>query len=541
MQNKIKKRIITCVIVLVLIIVVIIAWLLNYYNNKNIQEPVEVNQIEQLTPLTVSNSAQAAELVKSNIVKVINKIDDETSIIGTGFFDKSGYLVTNSHLVDIKGSITIEYADGKTSVAQLFSNDIVSDIALLAVETPIIKSMYYGETLSLNITDEVYAIGYPYALVGEASVSKGVLSARRSAGAIGFLQSDISLNIGNSGGPLINDKAELLGINTYATENASMGMSISSESLQEIIKVLKEKPTVNYLEDKRPSNALSVILNEIGYMVTDLYNENEIVRKNNNKDKAFNDGENGENHTSKGNENNKQNNQILKSSNALLSSLTIDNYEIYFSSSTTEYYVTLKNDETSLVIKAVTQDPSAKLTISNNDNFIDGQNKILITVKAEDGTTKEYKINVTKPLRYLEGAAGILCCLDVQKHNGVNSLVVSGCDFVDSDKIRLYPNIDSDIIESVKLDVYAGWNNSNVTGANIYGVALNNSGLRFLKSYTFSPSYSYGMPLTELRALLTEEDYEGGMYDGADLTVYITIKTRKQGSFTEIMPWGLSK
>ena len=98
--------------------------------------------------------------------------------------------------------------------------------------------MYYGETLSLNITDEVYAIGYPYALVGEASVSKGVLSARRSAGAIGFLQSDISLNIGNSGGPLINDKAELLGINTYATENASMGMSISSESLQEIIKVL---------------------------------------------------------------------------------------------------------------------------------------------------------------------------------------------------------------------------------------------------------------------------------------------------------------
>ena len=40
---------------------------------------------------------------------------------------------------------------------------------------------------------------------------------------------------------------------------------------------------------------------------------------------------------------------------------------------------------------------------------------------------------------------------------------------------------------------------------------------------------------------LSEEDYEGGLYEGADLTVYITIKTRKQGLFTEIMPWGLSK
>ena len=162
MKKKTKKIIITCVVTLILAIgVVVTAVLLNHYNNKTIQEPIEVNAIEQLTPLTVSNSSQAAELIKSNIVKVVNKIDDDTSIIGTGFFDKSGYLVTNSHLVDIRGSITIEYADGKTSAAQLFSNDITSDIALLAVENPTIKSMYYGETLSLNITDDVYAIGYP--------------------------------------------------------------------------------------------------------------------------------------------------------------------------------------------------------------------------------------------------------------------------------------------------------------------------------------------------------------------------------------------
>lgn len=540
MKKKTKIIIISIITVLFLVIAFFVAIGLINHNNKNIQEHIEVNAIEQLSPLTTSDSSQAAELIKTNIVKVVNKIDDDTSIIGTGFFDKSGYLVTNSHLVDIQGTITIEYSDGKKSNAQIFSNDILSDIALLAVENPKVKSMYYGETLSLKVTDDVYAIGYPYALTGEASVSKGVLSARRSAGTIGFLQSDISLNIGNSGGPLINDKAEVLGINTYATENASIGMSISSESLQEIIKDLIENPIVNYLENERPSNALSVVLNEIGYEVNDLYNEDEIIKKSND-DKIYNDEGNGKNHTNNGNNNNKQDKEKTKSSNALLASLTIDNYKIDFSSSITDYYITLKNDEKSLAIDATTQDSLATFTISNNNNFTDGQNKIVITVKAEDGTIKEYKINVTKPLRYLEGAAGILCCLDTQKYNGVNSLVVSGCDFVDSDGIRLYANTTLDVVESVKLDVYAGWNNNNVTGANTSGASLNDIGLRFLKSYTFAPAHSYGIPLSELRTYLTEDDYQGGLYQGADLTVYITMKTRKQGSFTEIKPWGLSK
>ena len=538
---KKKTKIIIVSFAAIIVLTMIVAALLKYNYVKN--DPIEVSVLEILTPLKEGNSSKATELVKSNIVKVVNKIDDETSKVGAGFFDESGYLITNSHLVDLKGTITIEYFDGNTSEAQLFSNDIMSDIALLAVENPPVKAMYYGETLSLDVTDDVYAIGYPFAFEGEASVSKGVLSARRSAGTIGFLQSDISLNTGNSGGPLINDKAELLGINVYSTENASIGMSISSESLQKIIRDLIENPKVNYLEGKRPSNALSVVLNEIGYESSDIYNEEAIIeKKNNNNDKIYNDEGNGKNHTNNGNnKKNNESNKNTKSSNALLSSLTISNYTINFSPTTTEYYVNLKNDETSLSINASTQESSSSLTISNNESFKDGQNKVTIIVRAEDGTTKEYAIYATKPLKYLEGAAGILCCLDVQKYNGTNGLVVSGCDFVDSDRVRIYSGVTLDVIESVKLDVYAGWNNDNVTGANVNGAQLNETGLRFLKSYTFGPSYSYGVPLTELRSFLNDDDYEGGSYQGADLTVYITVKTRKQGSFTEIMPWGLSK
>lgn len=198
-----KKQVIIGAAVLVIILLIIL--LIVLIKPKSTNEPDNKSQnnvltINEVTPLENGNSSEAAELIKQNIVKVTNKIGENTNIIGTGFFHKSGYLVTNSHIVDIKGTIEITYSDGTSSTASIYSNDITSDIALLKVEDNTKKAMYFGNTLSLKITDEVYAIGYPYALEGEASVSKGILSARRSAGGIEFLQSDISLNQGNSGG-----------------------------------------------------------------------------------------------------------------------------------------------------------------------------------------------------------------------------------------------------------------------------------------------------------------------------------------------------
>lgn len=299
-----KKTKIIVISISLLVIFVILGFIIkiNLIDGKknDTGDKMHVSGLEQITVLSENNSAKASELIKSNIVKIINKIDDTTSIIGTGFFDKSGYIVTNSHIVDIKGSIFIEYASGEEVEAQLYSNDITSDIALLVVEKPLVKAVSYGKTLSLNITDDVYAVGYPFVLKGEASVSKGILSARRSAGGIEFLQSDISLNTGNSGGPLINEKGEVLGINTYATENASIGMAISSESLENIIAKLIVSKSVSYLEDTRPSNALSVVLTEIGHHHDDIYHEKGYIHKHNqNKDE-----DNSNNNDNNGNDNN---------------------------------------------------------------------------------------------------------------------------------------------------------------------------------------------------------------------------------------------
>ncbi|MBQ6840783.1 MAG: trypsin-like peptidase domain-containing protein [Bacilli bacterium] len=299
-----KKKIIIGTICTILLLATGIILFLCLSNQKDI----EINGIEKIKPLSSSNSALATELIKENTVRISNKVTDKHVIIGTGFFHESGYLVTNSHIVDIKGEITVSYHNGDKVTAQLVSNDIKSDIALLAVEAPKIKAMSFANTLELKVTNDVYAIGFAYALEGEATTTKGILSARRSAAGIEFLQSDISLNVGNSGGPLINAKGELLGINTYATDNASIGMSISAESLEIIINNLMLNKKVNYLESIREMNALSVALKEIGYEEEDLYNENEIIKEAIKKEGAKEDRNNNDNKSNNGSSGNHNNN-----------------------------------------------------------------------------------------------------------------------------------------------------------------------------------------------------------------------------------------
>lgn len=544
--NKKHILIIECTIVVIVAAIVAGVLILTNKNNKNEEKVVEVSVIEPITPLSSSNSSEASEMIKENIVKIINTINDDTRIVGTGFFDKSGYLVTNSHIIDIKGKITVEYADGSKCDAQIYSNDITSDIALVAVENPTAKAMFYGKTLTLNVTDDVYAVGYPYALEGEASVSKGILSARRSAGGIEFLQSDISLSSGNSGGPLINDKGELLGINTYATENASIGMSISSESLEVIIKKLIDKKSVNYLDGDRPTNALSVVLTEIGYHIDDIYGQKDIIenhvqcQEDDDKKEDFKEDFSGEkiNSNTNSNSNNKEETipEPKKSSDSSLSSLVVENYNIGFSSSNKNYNIELSNQEIALNISAQTTDNKAKYEIKGNADFKEGNNTVSIIVTAEDSSITEYKIIVNKPISNISKATGIIPGLDVKysSSKGTNCFDLNW-DYKDSDGVRVYTsnNIDINIYNSVKVNVYAGWEDWEGTT------------LRFLKSYNLNKyeikNRKTDIPLTDIRPLLNDVDYEGGAYSGADLTFEIVIDTKTNGIIKGKTPWGLSK
>lgn len=505
-----KKQVIIGAAVLVIILLIILLIVLT--KSKSTNEPDNKSQnnvltINEVTPLETGNSSEAAELIKQNIVKVTNKIGENTNIIGTGFFHKSGYLVTNSHIVDIEGTIEITYSDGTSSTASIYSNDVTSDIALLKVEDNTKKAMYFGNTLSLKITDEVYAIGYPYALEGEASVSKGILSARRSAGGIEFLQSDISLNQGNSGGPLITDKGELIGINTYATENASIGMSISSESLNNLIDKLIESPKINYLTTDRPENALSVVLNEIGYKYDDLYCEKDIIYKY-------------IHHKEENNNSNHHNNTNYNAfkDNADFKKVTIKNYnKVIYPLADNVTPTILEDFEDSLDIEIIPENPRATYEIMGNGNFKFGRNEIKMKITSESKKNYRYlTTDVIKPVNTFKDVKALQ--IYSRKNNDEHdSYIEISIGLLDKDRISIYDNIllSKSLLKEGKINVFSG--------------AEYEENRILLKSYNIDSeefaNRKKKIKIDEIRNLLKDEDYKFDNSSSAYISFDISIKT----------------
>lgn len=556
-----NKKVIIIFITFVVIICIAIGIFMINRNKKVDNDDVSTNKINKIVVLESDDSAKAAELVKKNVVKVTNEIDDNTKIIGTGFFHESGYLVTNSHIVDIEGKVNAHFSNGEVKEAKLVSNDITSDIAILSVDKVNVLAMTFGNTLKLNVTDEVYGIGYAYALEGEASVSKGILSARRSAGGIEFLQSDISLNTGNSGGPLINAKGEFLGINTYATENASISMAISSESLETIISKLINEKKVNYLDKERDTNALSVVLKEIGHEVEDIYNEDEIIKhKFHKNEEEKHDNKHEDNNVPSGNVPSGNGGSVghsgndvvdmSKSSNSKLASLSVDGYPINFNPDTLTYCALLRNKNvSSLKINAVAQESESKITIKNNKIEQGKGNQISIEVIAPNNRNGHtYDIFALSTKDILEPARlnkiAVSNNLDYVASKGGNYYKIYW-NYMDRDGVLI--NMDSNNITSivsnytVEVSVNTIKNTYNDDGMDV----VNNT--RVLKTYKFNGTGIDGetyysqcgdirekayISIDEIRSMLTDDDYGNTPEDQTHIIFNVTVNTYHQGSFT---------
>lgn len=144
--------------------------------------------------------------------------DDDEEVdkgIGSGFIISSdGYLLTNHHVVRGADIIYVTLLDKREFKAKLIGSDVRTDVALLKIEAPDLAVLPIGNPDKLRKGDWVIAIGSPLGL--ESTVTKGIVSAKgRDTGSfVAFLQTDVPINGGNSGGPLINDKGEVVGINS---------------------------------------------------------------------------------------------------------------------------------------------------------------------------------------------------------------------------------------------------------------------------------------------------------------------------------------
>ena len=136
---------------------------------------------------------------------------------GVIFDAKSGYIVTNAHVVENANEITVTLQDGRDLTAEVVGSDAPSDVAVLKVKPEGLSQIALGDSARAEVGDFVVAIGNPFGL--QHTVTSGIISGLSRSGINpdgyeDFIQTDASINPGNSGGALVNLRGELIGINT---------------------------------------------------------------------------------------------------------------------------------------------------------------------------------------------------------------------------------------------------------------------------------------------------------------------------------------
>lgn len=210
-------------------------------------ERVNVDVYEQVNRSVVHIATETVQADRFFLLERTSEGEGSGSII-----DKSGHVLTNFHVVDRARQIQVTLFDGTSYSARLVGTDPASDIAVLKIDAPaeLLFPVTFGSSAGLLVGQNVYAIGNPFGL--DRTLTTGVISSlnrtlpRRSRGGVmkSIIQIDAAINPGSSGGPLLDSRGRMIGMNTAIAsrtgESAGVGFAIPVNTVVRVVPQLIE-------------------------------------------------------------------------------------------------------------------------------------------------------------------------------------------------------------------------------------------------------------------------------------------------------------
>ncbi|HXV38095.1 MAG TPA: trypsin-like peptidase domain-containing protein [Nitrosopumilaceae archaeon] len=220
--------------------------------NEHNLEVIEETPIRDIGEISLADLFEKSD---DGVVKVSVRKSTELPTgrsLGSGFvYDVSGHIITNNHVVEDSQKTTVTFLDGTSYNAKVIGTDPYTDLAVLKVDVnpSLLHPLPLGDSSTLRVGEQVAAIGNPFGLSG--SMTSGIVSQLgrllSTPGTASFsipdvIQTDAAVNPGNSGGPLLNMKGQVIGINTAIQsgtgEFAGIGFAVPSNTVSKIVPIL---------------------------------------------------------------------------------------------------------------------------------------------------------------------------------------------------------------------------------------------------------------------------------------------------------------